>query len=189
MTKKEKNGSDQLTIGELIKDVIIAVVIALVIIQFVKPTIVMESSMEPNFYQGDYLFVYRMAYKFSATPEKGDVIIFKSDLQTEKGDKKLLIKRVVGVPGDEISIHNGKVLINGKEDLQDYTAEGMTVGDIDVTVPEGELFCMGDNRTVSLDSRSSEVGCVSYDRVVGRVFFRAFPFNQIGIIHNPYEEE
>ena len=112
MTKKEKNGSDQLTIGELIKDVIIAVVIALVIIQFVKPTIVMESSMEPNFYQGDYLFVYRMAYKFSATPEKGDVIIFKSDLQTEKGDKKLLIKRVVGVPGDEISIHNGKVLIN-----------------------------------------------------------------------------
>lgn len=117
-TDTKKNGSDRLTIGELIKDIVIAVVIAFIIVQFIKPTIVMESSMEPNFYERDYLLVSRMAYKFDKMPQKGDVIIFKSDLETENGKKKLLIKRVIGLPGDEISIHDGMVSVNGELDDQ-----------------------------------------------------------------------
>ena len=184
---KEKNGSDKLTIGELIKDLIIAIVIAFVIVQFIKPTIVMESSMEPNFYERDYLLVSRMAYKFDKMPQKGDVIIFKSDLRTEDGDKKLLIKRVIGLPGDQIMIRDGIVTINGETDEQGYTKDGVTSGEVEITVPEGELFCMGDNRAVSIDSRSSDVGCVEMDRVVGKAVFRAFPFNKIGKIPNPYQ--
>lgn len=187
-TDTKKNGSDRLTIGELIKDIVIAVVIAFIIVQFIKPTIVMESSMEPNFYERDYLLVSRMAYKFDKMPQKGDVIIFKSDLETKNGKKKLLIKRVIGLPGDEISIHDGMVSVNGELDDQSYTSEGVTSGDMDVTVPEDELFCMGDNRPVSVDSRSGKVGCIEMSRVVGKAVFRAFPFNKIGKITNPYQE-
>jgi signal peptidase I len=173
---------------EWLKDIIIAVVIAVVIVQFIKPTIVKESSMEPNFYSNDYLFINKMAYKFNHTPKKGDVIVFKSNLTTDTGKKKLLIKRVIGLPGDHIDIKNGKVYINGKEDSQSYTMSGETIGSIDgLTIPKGKLFCMGDNRDVSIDSRYEEVGCVSESKVVGKVIFRLFPFNKIGVIKNPYK--
>ena len=174
---------------EWVRDIVIAVIIAVVIVQFIKPTIVKESSMEPNFYANNYLFINKMAYKFNKTPQKGDVIVFKSNLLTETGKKKLLIKRVIGVPGDVIDIKNGKVYINGKVDDQSYTMSGETIGSIDgLTVPKGKLFCMGDNRDVSIDSRYEEVGCVSESKVVGKVVFRAFPFNKFGTIKNPYNK-
>jgi len=175
---------------EWVKDIIIAVVIAVVIIQFIKPTIVKESSMEPNFYANDYLFISKMAYKFDKTPKKGDVIVFRSNLTTDTGKKKLLIKRVIGLPGDRIDIKNGKVYINGKADKATYTMSGYTSGSIEgLTVPKGKLFCMGDNREVSIDSRYEEVGCVSESKVVGKAVFRLFPFSKIGVIKNPYNSK
>ncbi|TDP45916.1 signal peptidase I [Aminicella lysinilytica] len=187
---KEKAPIDKKKVAmEWIRDIVIAVIIAVVIVQFIKPTIVKESSMEPNFYANNYLFINKMAYKFDKTPKKGDVIVFKSNLLTETGKKKLLIKRVIGVPGDVIDIKDGKVYINGKEDDQSYTMSGETIGSIDgLTVPKGKLFCMGDNRDVSIDSRYEEVGCVSESKVVGKVVFRAFPFNKFGTIKNPYNK-
>lgn len=175
-----------MSLKEWIIDIIIAVVIALVIVQFIRPTIVKQTSMEPNFIQNDYLFCSKMSYKFGHEPQKGDVIIFHSDLTTDDGKKKLLIKRVIGVGGDEISIHDGKVYINGKEDMQSYTKDGVTDGEMDVTVPKGKLFCMGDNRLDSVDSRSEEVGVVDMSQVAGKVVFRVFPFSKFGPIHNPY---
>lgn len=172
---------------EWVKDILIAVIIAAVIVQVIKPTIVKERSMEPNFYGNDYLFVYRLAYKGDNEPKKGDVIVFRSDLETDNGKKKLLIKRVIGVPGDQISIHNGDVYINGEADDQSYTLSGETVGDVEATVPEGKLFCMGDNRDVSIDSRSDSVGMVDQDRIYGKVVLRLYPFNKAGTIENPYE--
>ncbi|NLD10162.1 MAG: signal peptidase I [Clostridiales bacterium] len=187
---KEKAPIDKKKVAmEWIRDIVIAVIIAVVIVQFIKPTIVKESSMEPKFYANNYLFINKMAYKFDKTPKKGDVIVFKSNLLTETGKKKLLIKRVIGVPGDVIDIKDGKVYINGKEDDQSYTMSGETIGSIDgLTVPKGKLFCMGDNRDVSIDSRYEEVGCVSESKVVGKVVFRAFPFNKFGTIKNPYNK-
>ena len=74
---------------EWIKDIAIALVIAIVIIQFIKPTIVKQSSMEPNFYDRDYLFVSKQSYRFSE-PKRGDVIVFHSSLLQENGEEKLL---------------------------------------------------------------------------------------------------
>lgn len=173
---------------EWIRDIVIAIIIAVVIIQFVKPTIVKESSMEPNFYENDYLFISKMSYKVHDI-KRGDVIVFHSDLLTDSGKKKLLIKRVIGLPGDQIDIHDGKVYINGKLQYESYIKVQRTIGNIDgLTVPKGKLFCMGDNRDVSIDSRYEEVGCVSESKVVGKVVFRLFPFNKFGLIKNPHDK-
>lgn len=171
------------------KDVAIAVVIAILVMQFIKPTIVKQRSMQPNFYTNDYLFISKQSYKlFGGQPERGDVIVFKSKLEDAEGETKMLIKRVIGVPGDVINIHDGKVYINGKEIDDSYTMDHYTTGDItELVVPADHLFCMGDNRAVSIDSRSDSVGLVSYKDIVGKVVFRVFPLRKFGTIHNPYK--
>lgn len=171
------------------KDVAIAVVIAVIVMQFIKPTIVKQRSMQPNFYTNDYLFISKQSYKlFGGQPQRGDVIVFKSKLEDAEGETKMLIKRVIGVPGDVISIHDGKVYINGKEIDDSYTMDSYTNGDIkELVVPADHLFCMGDNRAVSIDSRSESVGLVSYDDIIGKVVFRVFPLRKFGTIHNPYK--
>lgn len=173
---------------EWIKDIIIAVVIALVVIQFIKPTIVKEMSMEPNFYENDYLFVSKQSYKLFGEPKRGDVVVVHSALVQDNGQEKLLIKRIIGLPGDRIDITEGKVYINGTEMTQDFTKDGVTNGEISgLVVPEDELFCLGDNRLVSIDSRDPDVGCVPLDDVVGKVVLRLYPFNKIGTIDNPLD--
>lgn len=171
------------------KDVAIAVVIAVIVMQFIKPTIVKQRSMQPNFYTNDYLFISKQSYKlFGGQPQRGDVIVFKSKLEDAEGETKMLIKRVIGVPGDVISIHDGKVYINGKEIDDSYTMDSYTNGNIkELVVPADHLFCMGDNRAVSIDSRSESVGLVSYDDIIGKVVFRVFPLRKFGTIHNPYK--
>lgn len=182
-----KKGSVKSGVLEFVRDIAIAVCIAFLVTLVIKPTIVKEESMEPNFYNNDYLFVYKLAYH-NKTPERGDVIIFKSDLKTSSGKSKLLIKRVIAVPGDTISISDGNVYINGKKDKSSYTKDGYTNGTLQPTkIPKGKLFCMGDNRLVSRDSRDSAVGLVSTDSVVGKVVFRLFPLSRAGTIKNPYK--
>ncbi len=171
-------------------EIAIAVAIALLIIQVIRPTIVRETSMLPNFQDGNYLFVYRLAYKGDKTPQKGDVIIFKSNLEGDNGKPKMLIKRVIGLPGDKITIENNDVWINGKEDTQSYTHDGETNGTIiNYTVPKNHYFCMGDNRLVSIDSRYASVGAVPKSKIVGKVVFRLYPFSEIGTIKNPYQSK
>ena len=173
---------------EWIKDIIIAIVIAIVVVQFIKPTIVKESSMEPNFYANDYLFVSKQSYTFSE-PKQGDVVVFHSELKQDNGDEKLLIKRVIGLPGDTIDIKDDKVYINGVELAEDYTKDGYTTGEVEgLVVPEGKVFCMGDNRRVSIDSRYPEVGCVEIDEIIGKVVLRVWPFSEFGLIKNPYDK-
>ncbi|MDD4377043.1 MAG: signal peptidase I [Eubacteriales bacterium] len=165
---------------EWIKDILIALVIAIIVVQFIKPTIVKESSMQPNFYENDYLFLSKQSYTFSE-PERGDVIVFHSDLKQDNGKEKLLIKRIIGLPGDEIDIKDGQVYINGELFEEDYIKEDYTWGEIsDLVVPEGQLFVMGDNRRVSRDSR--ELGCIKEDDVVGKAVIRVYPFSEFGLI-------
>lgn len=167
---------------EWIKDIAIAVILAAIILTFIKPTIVREHSMEKTLQDGDYLFVSRQTYKlFGKDPQLGDIIVFESDLENMNGRDKLLIKRVIGVPGDTISIAHGHVYVNGVGLEEEYTKDGYTASDMDeVTVPEGCLFCMGDNRQNSTDSRDPRVGFVPMDRIMGKAVFRLFPFNKIG---------
>lgn len=188
--KNTKNEKMQ-NLLEWVRDIAIAIVIAVLISMVIKPTVVKESSMEPNFYADDYIFLNRLAYKFGGEPKKGDVIVFRThsdNLLDNKGKNKLLIKRVIGIPGDKISVSSGQVYINGEPDEQEYTLDGETSGYVPETeVPKGKLFCMGDNRLVSVDSRSSDVGFVDKDTIVGKAFFRLLPLSSIGTIPDVYD--
>ena len=167
-------------VKSLIKDIIVAAILAAVVISFVRPTIVKQTSMQDTLNPNDYIIMYRRAYSGDKEPKRGDIVIFKSDLQDENGKNKLLIKRVIGLPGDKITINDGKVYINDKEYDESYLKDGYTTGSVNnFKVPKGEYFVMGDNRVVSIDSRYSEVGCVKKDAIKGRAVLRLFPFTKI----------
>lgn len=167
-------------VKSLIKDIIVAAILAAVVISFVRPTIVKQTSMQDTLNPNDYIIMYRMAYSGDKEPKRGDIVIFKSELQDENGKNKLLIKRVIGLPGDKITINDGKVYINDKEYDESYLKDGYTTGSVNnFKVPKGEYFVMGDNRVVSIDSRYSEVGCVKKDAIRGRAVLRLFPFTKI----------
>lgn len=173
-------------------DILVVVIVAAVILVFIRPTIISGDSMLPKFFDGDYVIVYKMAYH-SKMPKKGDVVVFETEEEVagaEEGEK-LFIKRVIGLPGDVIDIHDGQVYINGEKDDQGYTRDGVTDepdGDLKAhKVPEGTIFCLGDNRLNSMDSRYAGVGDVSMERVTGKVVMRIYPFGRFGTLRNPYE--
>lgn len=151
-----------------IRDIGLAMLLVLAITTFIKPTIVHGTSMNPTLQDGDYLLVSKQAYTFDE-PERGEIIIFPVG-----EDNKLYIKRVIGLPGDVITIKNGEVYINGKVDAQNYTLDGYTSGNIDeLVVPDGEVFVLGDNRLNSIDSR--EIGTQEIEDVKGVAFVRLWP--------------
>lgn len=139
--------------------------------------VVHGKSMEPTFIEGDRVIFQRIGYE----PERGDIVICR----TGKGYENELIKRVIGLPGDVIYINEetGVVTVNGEELEEPYLgSRGNPEGDIDypLKVPNGQYFVMGDNRSVSLDSRCSEIGMLERERIDGKVIFRIFPFSKIG---------
>ena len=181
-TKGQKAGS---FIKSLFIDILIAVLLAGAVLYFIRPTIVKQTSMEDTLRENDYMIMYRLAYK-NHGPDRGDIIIFQSSLVNEaSGRNKLLIKRVIGLPGDELMIKDGMVYINGEAYDEDYLKDGYTPAfeippeGQTYQVPDGTYFCMGDNRAGSVDSRRTEVGVVSRDDIKGKVIIRLFPFDRI----------
>lgn len=169
---------------DFIKDLLVALVIVLAITAVIKPTIVKESSMEPTLYGNDYLFINKLAYVTKDHPDYEDIIVFESELDRDDGKgKKLLIKRVIGVEGDVMTISEGIVYRNGYPLEEPYTLEGYTNGYVDnYVVPQGEVYVMGDNRSVSLDSRDPSVGTVSEEAIMGKAFIRLYPFKEFGLL-------
>lgn len=166
----------------LLIDVIIAIALAGAVLYFVRPTIVKQTSMQDTLQPNDYIIMYKRAYA-NETPERGDIVIFKSNMTDESGNSKLLIKRVIGLPGDEITIKDGKVYLNGEIYEEDYTKDGTTTGFMnEYVVPEDRYFVLGDNRAVSIDSRYDEIGCIHAEDIAGKAVFRLYPFNKIGKI-------
>lgn len=164
---------------EWIRDIGVAVCAVLLTLQFVQTARVSGVSMQPNFQPNDLLFLSTQSYTNRA-PERGQVVIFRSDLKDENGKKELLIKRIIGIPGDTVVVRDGHVWINGKEQHSGYTKDLTTNGDITVQVPANSYFVMGDNRLHSVDSRFSDVGFVRRSSIRGRVVFRLLPLNRIG---------
>ena len=184
MGKKEVNQTQSVknSIIEWVKVFGLAIVLAFVITLFIKPTLVSGDSMLPTLHENDYLIINKIGYKIGE-PKNGDVIDFKSDLEKNDGTTKDLVKRIIGVAGDKVVIKDGKVYLNDKLLDETYLSEGMdTTGDVDIVVPEGKLFVLGDNREVSLDSRYEQVGLVDVNDVEGKVLVRLYPFNDISLI-------
>lgn len=127
----------------------------------------MVSTLEPN----DLVLVEKISYKFSK-PHRGDVVVFRPP----NDSTSMYIKRVIGLPGDTISIANDTVYINGKPLEEPYVHSPMA--DMPETaIPEGKVFVMGDNRSVSLDSRS--FGPIEISSIIGRAVLVYWPLNHI----------
>lgn len=179
-TNTEQKKSPKEELKEWVRDLGMALIIGLIIITFIKPTIVKEHSMEPTLEENNYIFLSKQAYTLFGEPERGDIVVFHSDLRTVDDKEKLLVKRIIGLPGDTVMITGGMVYINGEPLEEPYTKDGYTNTELpEVTVPEGHVFAMGDNRQNSIDSRHGDVGCVSIDQVVGKAVLRLYPFDQI----------
>ena len=170
---------------EILRDAGIAAAVALLAARFVRGTKVQGVSMQPNFDDKDFLLLNKTAYN-RKNPVRGDVVVFRSHDKDERGKDKLFIKRVIAVPGDVARVAGGKVYVNGSRIDDSYTKDGFTSGEKEITVPEGQYFCLGDNRLHSRDSRNDDVECIPKNRILGKVFFRLFPFDRIGKIGRMY---
>lgn len=149
------------------------------------PNQVKGASMEPTFQSGDYILTSRVTYKMRSY-HRGDVIVFKAPRNPDIE----YIKRIIGLPGDKIMIENGNIFVNDKLLQENYIAartnlweSGFAKEGSLITIPDNEIFVMGDNRPRSSDSR--EFGPVSADSVIGNVFYRYFPSSKVGSIKNP----
>jgi signal peptidase I len=185
--KRGKKASTGRTILEYVVLAVVAIAVALLIQAFlVKPYRIPSESMEDTLLIGDRVLVDRISWRFS-DPSRQDIVVFHSPLAGP-----VLIKRVIGMPGDEISLKDGAVYINGAKLDEPYVrkVEGRTVPSDPFdnglpwslqkpyTVPAGSYFMMGDNRIDSGDSR--EFGPVPRSQLVGKAFARYWPPGRIG---------
>ncbi|WP_122639341.1 signal peptidase I [Romboutsia sp. Marseille-P6047] len=169
------------TVFEWVKIILTAIVIAIIITQFIRPTLVRGESMYPTLEENDYLIISKISYKIKS-PKTGDIIVFKTNLLQEDGTHKDLVKRVIATEGNHLVIKDSKVYVDYKLLDEPYIHNQYTTGDIDIIIPENKIFAMGDNREKSLDSRYEEVGLVDESDVIGKVTVRLYPFDKIGIV-------
>ena len=160
---------------------VISLVIILPIRYYViQPFFVLGASMEPNFENGDYLIIDEISYRFNQ-PQRGDVIVFKYP----NNPRQYYIKRIIGLPGEIITISDEKIVIKNKANPdgfaleEDYLSGVETNGNISATLGFDEYYVLGDNRGASSDSRMW--GALKEEFVVGRALLRAYPFDKAGV--------
>jgi len=162
-------------IWDLLKVVTISLAIIIPVRYFlIQPFYVKGASMEPSFYDHEYLIVDEISYCMHQ-PERGDIVVFRYP----KVPSQYFIKRVIGLPGEKVEIKDKQVFIYPKEgkkfilDEKQYLGEIETSGNNTWTLGPDEYYVMGDNRSESLDSRS--FGPVFKDLIIGRVWLRGWP--------------
>ncbi len=143
--------------------------------------------MVPSFNNGEYLIIDELTYRFRQ-PERGEVIIFRYPLNPEK----FFIKRVIGRPGETVEIKNNRVFVTTDGERKELTEPYIRTDDqpldpLRVTLGQKEYFVMGDNRPLSLDSRSW--GSVPEDLIKGRVWLRLLPITKADFWPEVYEVE
>lgn len=159
--KKDSPLSWVLTIG-------ITVVAAVLFCAFIaRPSKVVGNSMQNTCHNGDVTILWELNYQ----PQHGDIVVVNNQNPLQEN----LIKRVIGVAGDHIVVSNGTVTRNGQALKEDYVKEQVWSGaNVDLVVPQGQIFLMGDNRNHSTDSR--EIGPINKKNIIGKVVVRLFPF-------------
>ncbi|MEK7607165.1 MAG: signal peptidase I [Patescibacteria group bacterium] len=163
-------------IGELVRVVLLSLAIILPVRYFlVQPFYVKGASMEPNFYDHEYLIIDEISYRFQ-DPSRGDIVVFRYPADPSQ----FFIKRVVGLPGETMVIKDGKVRIisvaypDGRILEESYLSSDIfTYGEKKTTLGADEYFVLGDNRMSSLDSR--HFGILSKSLIIGRVWLRGWP--------------
>ncbi len=188
-----ENTSDSwLRIRRIIRDILQVVICALVL-TFILRTYIVEAriipsgSMRLTLEIGDRLLVDKIFFKFGDL-YRTEVVVFSSPPAARIGEvKNDLIKRIIGLPGDTIQVTGGKVLVNEKPLSEPYIAQKPNYNFGPVTVPEGMVFVMGDNRNNSFDSHLW--GFLPVENIKGRAFFRFWPLDRIGLINDTKEKK
>ncbi len=154
----------------LLKFISLLVIVFLFTTFVAQRTIVSGSSMEPTYSDGDNLIVNKL-FSITGPLERFDVIVF----HPYEDDSTCYIKRIIGLPGDTVSIKdNGSIYINGTLLEEDYGSETILSAGLaatEITLGEDEYFILGDNRNNSIDSRFAQIGNVTVDQIVGKVLF------------------
>ena len=167
------------SVGDEIKDWIFSIVAAIVVAMFIR-TFIVElyvvdgPSMRPTLQHEERLVVNKFIYHVR-DPQKGEVVIFRYPRDTSRD----FIKRVIATAGDTIEIKEGHVYVNDQLLREDYILEKTRTEYPKVTIPEGTIFVMGDNRNNSEDSRFSDVGFVPLDLVKGKAIFIFWPMDEM----------
>lgn len=165
--------------------VVILAIMVMVYLFIMSPQEISGASMFPTFKDKEYILTNKVEYKFT-DPKRGDVVIFKSPRNKEVD----YIKRIIGMPGETVSLRNSVFYINGKAVAEPYIPTGTPIygGSYlregqQVIVPKVMYFVIGDNRPHSSDSR--EFGPIAKEDFIGKALFRYWPFNTLGPIIRP----
>ncbi|PIR44281.1 signal peptidase I [Candidatus Wolfebacteria bacterium CG10_big_fil_rev_8_21_14_0_10_31_9] len=174
------------TLREIFEIVLIAIIVVVGVRQFlVQPFLVSGSSMEPNFHSGDYILINEVSFRFRQ-PERGEVVVFKYP----GNEKTYFIKRIIGLPGERMSVLDGKVYIYNTQNpkgflvSESYLPKDLkTIGNKELQLANEEYFVMGDNRNASFDSR--QWGSLQKTEIIGIVWLRLWPLNQVMAFEKP----
>lgn len=156
-------------IKEILPYVLIIIAVILIRTFIITPVRVDGASMDQTLEDGQILLLYKLA-----NVDYGDIVVLDEEKEGE-----IIIKRIIGMPGDTVSIRDNTVYVNGEEVEEDY-AYGETSDYEEITLDDDEYFILGDNRPISKDSRY--FGPVKEDEIIGKVIFRLWPFNKFGTI-------
>lgn len=159
-------------------------VLAIVLVRYFlfKPFYVRGASMEPNYFEHEYLIIDEITYRIRE-PERGEVVVFRYP----GARREFFLKRIVGLPGETVKVKEGRITMFNAAHPEGFTLEEEylpkhleTAGDLTVVLEDREYFLLGDNRASSWDSRG--FGPIARQQLVGRAVFRGWPFERAGVL-------
>lgn len=168
---------------DMLEVFVLAVGIFLIVyLLILRPHKIKGESMHPTFPDGEFLLTEQISY-YRTDPKRGDVVVFKPPVSDDE-----YIKRIIGLPGDTISINNGSIFINEKKLSEEYIVVETNGGNFlregdSYAIPQEKYFVVGDNRTHSSDSRTW--GPITKDVITGKAWLTYWPIKQAGMVKSP----